>query len=72
MERAGTRPSMHRLIGDAVMRAARLQEESRTAVAQIIATTAELERTVAEVDRCRARRAFGNRQFDAENGRGPG
>jgi hypothetical protein len=73
MERPGGRPSLHRLIGEAVARSARLQEESREAVADVRASTAALERTVAEVRRCRlARRTFGNGQFDAEDGGGPG
>jgi hypothetical protein len=72
MERPCPRPSLHRLIRDAVERSARLQAESRKAVAEVLASTSALERTVAEIHRRRARRTFGNGQFDAEESRGPG
>jgi hypothetical protein len=67
MEPPGGRPSLHRLIGEAVLRGARLQEESREAVEATKASSAALARTVADVHRDRARRRkFGNGQFDAE------
>ena len=65
-------PSLHRLIGEAMMRAARTQEESRVTVEATHAATAALERTIAEVRRSRTRRAFGNGQLDAEDSEGPG
>ena len=67
MEREGAGRSLHRLVGEATMRAARIQEESRDAIAGTRAVTAALALTVAEVHRGRARRAFGNRQLDAED-----
>jgi hypothetical protein len=67
MERDGAGRSLHRLIGEAVMRSAHIQEESRAAVAATHAVTTAIERTVAEIHRGRARRAFGNRQVDAED-----
>jgi hypothetical protein len=73
MEREGAAPSLHRLIGEAVIRGARLQEESRVAISDIEASTAALAETVATVHRCRAaRRTFGNGPFDAEEGQPPG
>jgi hypothetical protein len=67
MERPGARASLHQLIGEAMIRAARIQEESREAVAQARAVTAALERTIDESRRRRARRAFGNGQLDAQD-----
>jgi hypothetical protein len=73
VEREGVRPSLHRLLGEAVARSAWLQEQSRAALDDIRESTAALERTVAAIHRDRtARRAFGNRPFDAEDGPGPG
>jgi len=72
MERERAEPSLHRLIGEAVARGARLQEESRVSVDAVRASTAALERTVADIHRGRARRAFGKRQFDARGGLPPG
>jgi len=65
MERPGAKPSLHRLIGEAVMRATHTQEASREAIDQTQEAAAKLRLTVAEVHRCRALRAFGNRQSDA-------
>ena len=72
MEREGAGRSLHRLIGEAVMRSAHIQKESRAAVAATQAVTAALVLTVAEVRRGRARRAFGNGQLDAEDRDGAG
>jgi hypothetical protein len=72
VERPGARPSLHRLIGEAVLHAARLQEESRQSLEQARASAAELQRTVAAVRRSRERRAFGNGQSDAEESQTPG
>jgi hypothetical protein len=66
MQREGAGRSLHRLIGEAVMRGTHIQEESRAAVAATHAATAALALTVAEVRRGRARRAFGNGQSHAE------
>ena len=72
MEREGAGRSLHRLIGEAVMRSAHIQEESRAAVAATHAVTAALALTVAEIRRGRAGRAFGNGQLNAEDREGPG
>jgi hypothetical protein len=73
VERESAGRSLHWLIGEAVARAARLQEQSRAALEEVHASSAALERTVAALHRARAeRQRFGNRQFDAEEGRGPG
>ena len=72
MEREGAARSLHRLVGEAVVRSAELQEESRAAVEQTRAATAALARTVEQLQRCRARRAFGNRHVDAQDPEGAG
>jgi hypothetical protein len=58
-------PSLHQLIGDALDRAARLKEESRTAVESIRTSSAALQRTVATVQRGREARAAGQRDRHA-------
>jgi hypothetical protein len=72
MERPGARPSLHRLVAEAVTRGGRVAERSRAAVEEVRASAQALERTVDEVQRARERRRFGNGQFDAREGNRPG
>ena len=73
MERPGARASLHRLIGEAVMRSARIQEECRASAEKVEESAAALERTMGEIRRTRARRpAFGNGQLDAQDPEGVG
>ena len=56
MEGKGGKPPLHDLVGDALIRAARLQEESRMALESLRMSTATLEHTVEMVHRRRAAR----------------
>jgi len=73
MEPPDARASLHRLIGEAVMRSARIQEQCRASVAELEDSFAALERTMGEIRRTRARiPAFGNGQLDAQDREGAG
>jgi hypothetical protein len=75
------RADLHRLIGDAIVRAGRTRARSRASVDLARESAAALERTVARIRRDREARAaarerfrarFGNRQLDARIRRRPG